>query len=124
MANWNGLVASLAKASLTGVSFVVTNTEFPSKYFENGQFAVKVGAGHSGTIGINVIGSVGGATFAIAGRTNITAAGSFPVPLYLYGVSGNPVNQGIPRPAGVQFESAAALGNSFNCSVFFAGAYN
>jgi hypothetical protein len=123
MANWNGLVASLAKASLTGVSSVGVNQAFPSKFFENGQFAALL-TGVSGVIAINVIGSVGGATFTVAGRTNISAAGSFPIPLLIYGFSGNPVNQGIPRPYSVDFASASALGNSFTASVFFAGAYN
>lgn len=128
MANWNGLVASLTKdgstvsATLSGISFSRVNGEMPNKFFPHGQFAVVATQGVSGVFAVNVIGAVGGATFAIAGRTNISAVGSFPVPLTVYGNSGSQTDTGIPRPYGVQFESAKGV-VGFTASVYFAGEY-
>lgn len=128
--NWNGLIASLTKDGsttsqiLTGVSTASVGVEVPNKFFKRGQFAVTLTQGVSGIIGINVVGSVGGATYNIAGRTNISAVGSYPLPYYSYvGTSGTPyINPGIPRPAYVSFESAKAV-CGFTASVYFAGSY-
>lgn len=126
--NYNGLIASLTKdgstasQTLTGVSYVRVVDSVPGKFFSHGQFAVTLTQGVSGAIGINVIGGIGGATYAIAGRTNLSGVGSFPLPAYIYGVSGNPVNTGYPRPAYVTFESAKAV-SGFTAQVFFAGDY-
>ena len=136
MANYNGLVASITLNGST-VSQTMGNTgqqtgaivsTVPNKFFTDGQFAISV-RGISGTIGVQVIGAVGGATYAIAGRTNISASGGFPVPLIVYvGTSGTPTNFGIPRPALVVIQGAGVGGTTnfigFTASVFLAAEYN
>ena len=129
MSNYNGLVALLTKGGdagvttlLTGVSFVTVTGSMPGKMFNHGQFAVTCTEGVSGTFAVNVFGAVGGATFIIAGCTNISDVGSFPVPLIVYGQSGNHTGTGVPRPIGVNFESAEDVAG-FSASVFFAGDY-
>lgn len=124
MANWNGLVASLTQTRIIGTSFVTVNTEMPNKFFKHGQFAIRATEGVSGTLFVNVIGAVGGATFVIAGRSNITAVGSFPMPQFLYGQSGTPTGIGYPRPIGVNFTGTGTTwGVGITASVFFAGDY-
>lgn len=136
MASYNGLIATTALNGST-VSQTMGNTgqqtavivrAVPAKFFSFGQFAVNV-AGISGTVGVQVIGAVGGATYAIAGRTNISASGSFPVPLIAYvGTSGAVQNFGVPRPSLVVWQGAGVGGATnfigFTASVFFAGEYN
>lgn len=128
MASYNGLVAGVTSITLLGgtsqhVAPVVAAV--PAKFFSSGQFAINV-AGISGTIGVQVIGAVGGATFAIAGRTTISASGSFPVPLIKYvGTSGTNEIFGIPRPSAVVFQPTGQTATwGFTASVFFAGEYN
>ena len=136
MASYNGLVASLTLNGST-VSQTMGNTgqqtaaivaSVPAKFFPFGQFAINV-AGISGTVGVQVIGAVGGATYAIAGRTNISASGGFPVPLIAYvGTSGAPQNYGIPRPSLVVIQGAGVGGTTnfigYTASVFLAAEYN
>lgn len=128
MANYNGLVASLTKdgstvsQTLTGISSVTVVAAVPNKFFKHGQFGIVCTQGVSGNFSVNIIGAVGGATYIIAGRTSISAVGSYPVPLILYGNSGTPTNIGIPRPYQVQFQSNAAPAG-FTASVYLAGDY-
>lgn len=132
MASYNGLVASTIIAGNTAFAagtstFGVTYT-VPSKFFSHGQFAAQV-TGISGTLGVQILGAVGGATFVIAGRTNVSAVGNFPIPLITYvGTSGTFQNTGIPRPSLVIWQGAG-LGGTTNqigltASVFLAGEYN
>jgi hypothetical protein len=133
MATWNGLVCgkTLDGSTLsqlqgsTQVSYVSAGAAVPAKFFSHGQFGIQLLNGVSGVFGVQIVGSVGGATYVIAGRTNISAVGGFPVPLIAYvGTSGAPVNYGIPRPAYVAF---GGVGNTttigFTANVFFAGRY-
>lgn len=125
MASWNGLVASIVNPGLSGTSHVSVNTVMPAKFFPHGQFAVSATEGVSGQFNVNVIGSIGGATFIIARRVGVAAIGSFPVSMRIYGESGSPIDMGVPRPIGVDFQNA--LGSTavagFTASVYFAGEY-
>lgn len=128
MANYNGLVAGVTSIVLLGgtsqhVAPVVASV--PNKFFHSGQFAINV-AGISGTIGVQVIGAVGGATYVIAGRTSISASGGFPVPLIKYvGTSGTNEIFGIPRPSAVLFQTTGLTATwGFTASVFLAAEYN
>jgi hypothetical protein len=133
MANYNGLVAALTLNGSTvsqtlggaSISNVVTSASVPSKFFSHGQFAISV-AGISGNIGVQIIGAVGGATYVIAGRTNISASGGFPIPCISYtGTSGTFTNIGIPRPAFVSFQgNTAGTVVGFTASVFLCAEYN
>lgn len=132
MASYNGLVATTIVAGNTafasGTSTFGVTYAFPAKFFSHGQFATQI-TGISGTVGVQIIGAVGGATFAIAGRTNVSATGNFPIPMITYvGSSGTFQNVGIPRPSAVVWQGAG-LGGTTNqigitASVFFAGEYN
>ena len=136
MASYNGLVSTLTLNGST-VSQTMGNTgqlvgaivaSVPSKFFPHGQFAINV-AGISGTVGVQILGGVGGATYVIAGRTNISAAGGFPIPLITYvGTSGTFQNIGIPRPYSVVIQGAGVGGTTnfigFTTSVFLAAEYN
>jgi hypothetical protein len=132
MANYNGLVASSSLNGSTVSQTLATGAQqnvppvaaVPNKFFSDGQFAIAV-SGISGLIGVQVIGAVGGATYVIAGRTNISAAGGFPIPMVTYiGTSGTPINVGIPRPAYVSFQAGVTGAIGVTASVFFAGEYN
>ena len=136
MANYNGLVASITLNGST-VSQTMGNTgtqiappvaAVPAKFFSIGQFAINI-AGISGQIGVQVIGAIGGATFAIAGRSNISASGGFPIPLIRYvGTSGTMETIGIPRPSMVVIQGAGVGGSTnfigFTASVYLAAEYN
>lgn len=132
MASYNGLVATTVIAGNTafasGTSTFTIVSSVPAKFFPFGQFATQV-TGISGTLGVQILGAVGGATFVIAGRTNVSATGNFPIPLVTYvGTSGAVQNSGIPRPSLVIWQGAG-LGGTTNqigltASVFFAGEYN
>lgn len=134
MANYNGLIASLTKDGsdadnvLSGTSFVTVVSAVPGKFFPHGQFAIACTEGVSGGFSVDVIGGIGGATFAIATRRNITDPGSFPIPQNLFGFSGSQVSSGFPRPIGVDFiAGTTAAGTSwpvgFSASVYLAGEY-
>lgn len=131
MANYNGAVASLTlngstvsqTLGTTAIQYVGVTYAFPSKYFSTGQYGLVCTQGVSGTISVKIFGGVGGATYVIAQRDSVTAAGSFPIPLLLYGNSGNPVNMGVPRPSWVGFSATGNIA-AFTASVFFAGEYN
>ena len=132
MGSYNGLVASKTldgstvsqTLGVTAFAYVTAANAVPMKFFPFGQFAVQTKNGVSGTIGVYVVGSVGGATYIIAGRSNITAVGGFPVPLYNYvGLSGSVTNSGIPRPAYVQFANHGAAVAGFTASVSLAAEY-
>ena len=134
MATYNGLLASMTLNGSTasqvlanqGVSFAKIADAVPMKYFSFGQFAIRV-SGVSGTIGVEVVGAVGGATYVIAGRTNITASGGFPIPLVAYvGTSGTVplASPGIPRPAYVAFANGNTAVAGITASVYLAADYN
>jgi hypothetical protein len=132
MANYNGLVASLTlngstvsqTLGTTAVSKAVIVAAVPNKYFSSGQFAVQATQGVSGGFAVVIVGAVGGATYIIAGRTNITAAGGWPVPPVLYvGTSGSIPHLGFPRPSYVSFEGTGTIAG-FTAGVFLAGEYD
>jgi hypothetical protein len=130
MANYNGLIANLTlngstvsqTLGTTEVRFVGCTNAVPGKFFNFGQFGLVCTQGVSGVISVKIFGGVGGATYVIAQRDAI-AVGSFPIPILLYGNSGLPTNQGIPRPYAVGFSATGGIGG-FTASVFFAGEYN
>jgi len=135
MSTFNGVIASLTKAGnagittlLSGVSSVTVNSTTPMKYFSGGQFAVIAKNGVSGTFGVEIIGSIGGASFIIAGTTNIGSVGSYPIPFYTYtGVSSGTqlINPGFPRPAYVNFVSGKSnIDSGFTATVTLCGSYN
>ena len=106
------------------VCYVNTNATLPSTYFINGQFVLKTVSAISGTIGVYVVGDIGGATFIIAGRSNISTIGGFPMPMWNYvGLSGSVTNQGVPWAKYVQFHNHVANVACFTATVHFAGNY-
>ena len=132
MGSYNGVVASLTKGGNQGVTTLLTGTSavtvvdsVPQKWITRGFFAVSCTEGVSGTFSVNVVGAVGGATFLICGRTNISGVGSFPLlnPTWV-GNSGSATttNQGFPRPVLVNFDSAEDV-SGFTASVWLAGEY-
>lgn len=133
MACYNGLVATTNIAGTTGfvggTSLFTVVAAVPAKFFQAGQFAVNV-TGISGNFGVQIFGGVGGATFLIAGRTNISATGGFPVPLVAYvGTSGAVQNFGIPRPTSIAWQGSGLTVGTTNqmgltASVFLAADYN
>ena len=123
---YNGQTYSgVTGGSLAGdsASYSTVLSAIPSNFFRYAQFMVKPTQGISGIIGCYVVGGVGGATYVIAGRSNITAIGSYPVPLWLYGHSGTPTNMLVPRPDYVQFWNHAANVACFTATVTMAGEY-
>ena len=133
MSTYNGLVCTLARGFtagntlLTGVTSVGVTYSVPAKFFDSGMFGILCTQGVSGSFGVQIIGGVGGSTFAIAGRTAITAAGSYPVPLIAYvGTSGvnNPL--GFPRPYSVEFSTTgiSSIPVGFTATVFMCGDYD
>lgn len=123
MGTYNGLLATITQPSIIGVSFFAPVASVPQKFFEHVEFGVAV-TGISGKIAVDIIGAVGGATYIVAGRTNISAAGSYPIPLIVYGQSGNDPSVGSPRPYGVNVTSIGTTW-SVGCtaSVYMAGKY-
>ena len=131
MASYNGLVASMIKGSSTGGEFAVldgisaSNTvdNFPKRFFSHGQFAMTL-HGMSGTISVDVVSSIGGASFVITGTTGYATDGNFVLPVQTFvGTSGVAVgNQGVPFPSYVSFGSGED-GSGLTASVFFAGEY-
>jgi len=129
MASYNGLIAKLTKGGNQGVTTLLNGVSSMTvdsgvinmpKYFSNGIFAVKTLSGVSGTFGVDIIGAVGDAQIVIAGRTAISAVGSFVVPSALGGTTWSGV--GFPRPTSVNFSGSNVAG--FTASVWFAGEYN
>jgi len=123
MPSYNGLLSgSFIKGSSTGGEYAVMTGSstsviadaVPMKYFNSALFGVEA-AGISGGFAAFVISRIGGATFVIAGRTGITANGSF-----LMGSSSAIV--GVPRPAYVEWQSAVNL-SGVTAHVYMAGEY-
>ena len=132
MASYNGFLCSRTYDGSTvsqtlGATASVTLTvssAVPAKYFMNGFIALVASNGVSGTFGCDVIGSVGGATFVIAGRTGITAVGS-----YILGTTGIAGTVGVgtvafPRPSAVRLYTTGAAVSGFTVSLYMAGEYN
>lgn len=123
MPSYNGRLSdTLIKGSSTGGEFAVLTgsstaaivSSAPAKYYDSALFAVTV-QGVSGTFAAFVIGSVGGATYVIAGVTGIAADGST-----LIGTSA--AVQGVARPTHVEFQSAED-GCGFTASINMAAEY-
>lgn len=123
MASYNGLISTIALdgsttsevLGTTAVTYTQISDSVPAKYFKTGLFAVRT-TGVSGAYFVNVVCSVGGATFLAAGITAVNAVGS-----RIMGATGS-ASFGVPRPAYVQWGSAGAI-VGFTASVFFAGDY-
>ena len=122
MPSFNGHIASFSKgtstggenAVLAGNSYVNVVAAVPQKLFKSAIFAGTV-SGISGGFGLLVVGSVGGATMVIAGKTAISADGSFVI-----GTTGGIA--GVPRPRYIQYGSIAD-GAGFTTSIFMTGEY-
>ncbi len=123
MASYNGFIAQLIKGSstggefavLTGVSRVATvSSALPHKLLKDALVAVHT-QGVSGTYAVEVVSSINGATFVIAGMTGIAADGGT-----VLGASGSPLT--IPSPVSVTFSSAED-GAGFTSTVSVAGEY-
>jgi len=136
MPTWNGPLSAarvyngqtysgVTGGSLAGDSccYNTSSTEVPACFYRYAQFMVNVTQGISGIIGCYVVGGFAGATYIIAGRTKIDTIGSYPVPLWVYGHSGNPVNLLIPRPTYVQWKNHAANVACFTGTVLMAGEF-
>jgi predicted ATP-grasp superfamily ATP-dependent carboligase len=118
MASFNGHLASLTQTlQVGGVSYVTVSAEVPQKWFRTGLFAIKTLDGVSGSFGVQIVGSVGGATFVIAGVTTVNSAAS-----RIIGTTGG-ATFGIPRPMYVAFQSAGTV-TGFTASVYLAGDYS
>ena len=127
MPSFNGHLASLTLSGTTaagqvfgatGAQTVNVDPAVAHKYFSRGVGAVRVVDGVSGGFGLQVLGSVGGATFVIGGITAISTVGNF-----IIGMTGAAVvGSGFPRPTKVVFESAGAI-TAFTASVYLTGEY-
>lgn len=128
MANYNGLLTSQTTTGNTQTLTATPVDAVPGKFFSSGYFAITCVDGVSGVFGVQIIGAIGAATYPIAGRTNISAAGSFPIPLIDYvGVSGSiSTNRGFPRPFSVEFVGvsiAATRAVGYTATVYVCGEY-
>jgi len=128
MANYNGLLASQTTTGDTQTLTATPVDAVPGKFFSSGYFAITCTEGVSGAFGVEVIGAIAGATYAIAGRTNIDAVGSFPIPLIDYvGASGSISTMiGFPRPFAVEFVGvsiAATRAVGYTATVYVCGEY-
>ena len=127
MPSYNGLLATRTTLGDTQSVLINPVAAVPAKFFTSGHLAFTAVGGVSGAIGIEVIGAVGGATFAIAGKSAISGAGSLPMPLYTWtGNSGTANSLGFPRPFGVEIggvSQAATRAVSYSVSVYVCGEY-
>ena len=124
MASYNGLISSITRdgstvsqtIGTTAVVYTQISASVPAKYFKTGLFGVRTVDGLSGAYFVNVVCSVGGATFLAAGITAVTALGS-----RIMGATGS-ASFGIPKPVYVQWGSAGAI-VGVTASLYFAGDY-
>lgn len=126
MSNYNGLLASQTTTGDTQSLTAEPVDTVPGKFFSSGQFAITCTEGVSGAFGVEIHGAIGGATFVIAGRTNIDDVGSFPIPLITHGISGDHAPMGFPRPysvliTGVSIAATRAVG--YTASIYMCGEY-
>ena len=71
------------------ISVLSTTSAFPNaRALSRAMYAVNVEAGQSGTFGVDVVGSIGGTTYTIAGLTSISAAGNYILYPRTYGSDG------------------------------------
>lgn len=123
MASYNGFVSSITRngsttsqtIGTTAVVYTQVSDSVPQKYFKTGLFGVLTN-GVSGAYFVNVVCSVGGATFVAAGITAVNAAGS-----RIIGATGS-ASFGVPKPVYVQWGSAGAI-VGVTASLYFAGDY-
>ena len=122
MGSYNGFVSSLIKGSSTGGEDAVLDgvsassivETIPAKFMNRAIYAATI-TGISGTISVNVIGSIGAATYVIAGVSGIATNGT-----HLIGSSTE--SGGSPRPSSIEWASGED-GSGFTGSVFMAGEY-
>jgi len=124
--HFNGIIATQTD-HFAGVSTVDVRGKVPNmqgfRSLSNSVYGVEVTGGVSGTFGVFVIGSVGGATYVIAGSSARTAAGStilYPATYDADGVLNAPetnkavttqeINYFVP-PTHVVFSGASAANN-------------
>ncbi len=106
----------------TAITYIPAESSVPAKGFKSGYIALNVSAGVSGGFYANIVGGVGGATFVIAGRTAITAAG-----VYIMGTTGIGAGAGVgpnpfPRPGYVQLGPVAGVAG-FTAAFYLFGDY-
>ena len=127
MPSYNGLLTSQTTTGDTGTLTAEPVASVPAKFFSAGHFAVTCTEGVSGSFGVQILGAVGGATYAIAGRTAIDGVGSFPIPLISYvGGSGSVALLGFPRPYAVEITGvsiAATRAVGYTASFYVCGEY-
>lgn len=123
MATWNGLVCTTGGAlGATASATVKVDPAVPNKFFKNGFLALHAVTGVSVGFYCNVYGYVGGASFLIAGRTAITAVGT-----YIMGTTGIATGGGVgpnpfPRPGIVEVGPTNGI-NGYTFSLYLAGEY-
>ena len=115
MGSYNGLIAQTTLTSFNGISYTNAVDTVPSKLFKTAVFSARVSTQVGGTMSINVVGAVGGATFIIAGVTGIRATGN-----YIMGITASATYL-TPRPIYVQW--AGGISTLFSARVFIAGDY-
>lgn len=127
MASYNGLLASQTTTGDTQTLTAGPVTSVPAKFFSSGHFAITCTEGVSGSFGVQILGAIGGATYAIAGRTAISGVGSFPIPLISYvGSSGSVALIGFPRPFAVELTGVSIAGTravGYTASIYVCGEY-
>lgn len=128
MAAYNGLLTSKTTTGNTETLTAGPVASVPAKFFSSGGFAITCVDGVSGNFGVEIFGAIGGATYVIAGRTNIDAVGSFPIPLVDYiGASGGvSLIRGFPRPYAVDFTGvsiAATRAVGYTATIYVCGEY-
>jgi hypothetical protein len=119
MPTYNGFLTSLIKgqsggAVLTGLSYTTVAASVPAKHITNAMFGA-VTSGISGAYAVQVVSSIGGCTYVVAGATGIATNGST-----LFGSS--TTVRGAARPAYVQFSSAEDA-SGFTATIYMAGEY-
>ena len=106
----------------TGGETINTVNAVPMKMFKNAVLALQCVDGISGAFGVEVIASVGGATFVIAGKTDIDTVGN-----YVLGTTAKGLwlatDNTIPRPTKAVFETAGDIAG-WTAYIYLMGEYN
>ena len=122
MASYNGFIAQLIKGSSTGGEFAVftgvsrtgVSVALPHKMLKDALISVHT-QGVSASYSVDVVCSINGATFVMAGVTGIAADGT-----NILGASGTPLT--IPSPVFVTFSSSENAAG-FTSTVSIVGEY-
>lgn len=120
MGSFNGVIASLTLdgsttsevLGATASQTVNVSDSVPQKLFFDGYIGVHVTEGVSGGFGFQVLGSIGGATFVIAGQTGIASVGNYRLGITQSGATGAGAtlySTSFPRPSKIVFEPIAGV---------------